>query len=982
MLRLQTFGSAFLTGPTGEPIAGAAPQRRTLALLAALAVAGEGGSSRDKLVGLLWPEVDAERARHSLTQALYTARKAVQIDDLFVVGADIRLNEARITSDVREFEAALAAGNLQRAVELYRGPFLDGFFVSGSPEFERWSSAQRERLAGRAADALERLATSAEGSGDYRSAIEWRKRFCTLFPYDSGAALKLMTAMAKAGDRAGALQHAQAHAALLRAELDIEPDAVVEAFASKLRDPVEWTPDEPLLPKPAGRLTSDMETVEPVRVALASRSDNATPVGVWVPTARTRRWARVAATVSVAAVLVVAGIVAGRIGRPAPITLESLAPRQRVVVAPFRVAGAAPGLEYLRDGMVELLSTRLADDTAARSVDAGAVLTAWQVSGLSSAVASPRDTMVALAARLGAERLVVGSVVGTPVRLVINATVFQVPSGATVGEASVSGPADSLTTLIDDLAGRLLVADAGEEERLASYTSGSLPALRAFLAGQSAFRRNDFAAALRWYDAALRRDSTFALAALYRALAADEMNDEGQLRAAVSLGWASRSALSDRDQSMLLAFAGPRYPAPSTSAELTAAWQRVVDLAPASAEAWALFGARLLHDGGTAGVSANLARAANAYQRAISSNPDYVPAWRALIQLGASPPEATAPPAESSDSSPAQREAAARIAPFIRWREAVGTDDTAKVQVFRESLSRFGPSTLRAIARASQFDSVTTDDGTRALAALRRRATRPSELAELALAEHSLAMNRGRPSEALAATLRLQRLLPGSHASLRLRLLDRLYAEGDSAAADAAARELASVTGPAAASSATTSAIWLADACVLAQWRLAHGDTAGVRAAVAALASARDVAGPPLLVTATPNVCALLLDASLAVATAAPDAGLRLARLDSLAFTPQVAGDAIAYAPLLLARLHQRLGNASGALQALRKRAYMSGWPRYLATSVREEGRLAAASGDSTAARAAYVRYLAMRSDAEPSLAEELEEVRRLVGDR
>jgi DNA-binding SARP family transcriptional activator len=981
VLRFQTFGSAFLTGPSGEPIAGAAPQRRTLALLAALAVAGESGASRDKLIGLLWPEVDAERARHSLTQALYTARKSVQVDDLFVVGADIRLNDARITSDVREFESALAAGDLQRAAELYRGPFLDGFFVSGSPEFERWSSAQRERLANRARDALDRLATAAESSGDYRSAIEWRKRLSMLFPFDSGVAVKLMTAMAKAGDRAGALQHAQAHATLLRDELDLEPDAVVEALAAKLRAPVQWTPDE-TIPEVAAHMTMEAGAVGSVRVSLASPDASSAPVRVWIPTSRARRWGRVAATISLAAVLIVVGTVAGRLGRPKRVALDKLAPRQRVVVAPFRVAGAAPGLEYLRDGMVELLSTRLADDTAARSVDAGAVLTAWQVSGLSSAVASPRDTVVALAARLGAERLVMGNVVGTPARLVINATVSHVPSGATVGEATVSGPVDSLTTLIDRLAGRLLVADAGEEERLATSTTGSLPALRAFLAGQSSFRRNDFASALQWYDVALRRDSTFALAALYRALAADELNDEAQLRAAVSLGWAGRAALSDRDRSMLLAFAGPRYPAPSTSAELAAAWQRVVDLAPGSAEAWALLGARLLHDGGAAGVSVHLARATNAYQRAISSNPDYVPAWRALIQLGASPPETIGPPAESLDSSPAQREAAARITPFIRWREAARTDDTAKVQVFRESLPRFGPMALRAIARASQFDSTATDDGVRALAALRKRATRPSELADLALAEHSLAMNRGRPSEALAAAIRLQRVLPGSHASLRLRLLDRLYAEGDSAAADAAARDLASVTGPAAASSATSSAIWLADACVLAQWRLAHGDTAGARTAVTALMSARDVTGPPLLVSTAPNVCALLLDASLAVAASAADARARVARLDSLVLTPQVAGDAIAYGPLLIARLHERLGNTSAALGAVRRRVYLSGWPRYLATLVREEGRLAAASGDSATARAAYTRYLSMRADAEEALSEDLEEARRFVGDR
>jgi len=74
MIRLRTFGGAVLYAEDGTPMGGAAARRRTLGLLSVLAVAGDAGLSRDKLVGLFWPDVEARRARHSLTQALYVAR--------------------------------------------------------------------------------------------------------------------------------------------------------------------------------------------------------------------------------------------------------------------------------------------------------------------------------------------------------------------------------------------------------------------------------------------------------------------------------------------------------------------------------------------------------------------------------------------------------------------------------------------------------------------------------------------------------------------------------------------------------------------------------------------------------------------------------------------------------------------------------------------------------------------------------------------
>jgi serine/threonine-protein kinase len=131
----------------GQPLSGAATQRRLLALLSVLAAAGDAGLSRDKLVGLLWPDVEPERARHSLTQSLYSARRALRDDDLFdVSAASVRLDATRITSDVAEFQLSLDRNELERAVELYEGPFLDGFFVTGAPEFETWSATQRTRL--------------------------------------------------------------------------------------------------------------------------------------------------------------------------------------------------------------------------------------------------------------------------------------------------------------------------------------------------------------------------------------------------------------------------------------------------------------------------------------------------------------------------------------------------------------------------------------------------------------------------------------------------------------------------------------------------------------------------------------------------------------------------------------------------------------------------------------------------------------------
>ena len=117
----------------------------------------------------------------------------------------------------------------------YHGPFLAGFHLSGGEEFERWVDGERARLGRMYAQALEQLAEQPAQAGELTKAVEWWSRLAREGPYNSRIALRYMRALEGAGDRAGALRHATAHADLLRAELDAVPEREVVALAERLR---------------------------------------------------------------------------------------------------------------------------------------------------------------------------------------------------------------------------------------------------------------------------------------------------------------------------------------------------------------------------------------------------------------------------------------------------------------------------------------------------------------------------------------------------------------------------------------------------------------------------------------------------------------------------------------------------------------------------------------------------------------------------
>jgi serine/threonine-protein kinase len=205
-----------------------------MALLAYLAVAGP-AARRDKLLSLFWPESDEAHARASLNQALYVLRRVLGQEAFTANGnGEISLNERAISCDVVAFEAALAEGDFEKALALYKGDLLDGFFIGGAPGFERWVDEERERLRQHAADAAWSLAEALASAGRTIEAERWARRAADLLPADEAVVRRLMVFLNRLGDRAAAISAYEAYVWRLAQEYELQASPETQLLAASI----------------------------------------------------------------------------------------------------------------------------------------------------------------------------------------------------------------------------------------------------------------------------------------------------------------------------------------------------------------------------------------------------------------------------------------------------------------------------------------------------------------------------------------------------------------------------------------------------------------------------------------------------------------------------------------------------------------------------------------------------------------------------
>ena len=609
MLFLKTFGGLSVD-VDGTPGTGAGQQRKTLALLALLAVAGRRGLSRDKVSAFLWPDGDTEHARNLLKQACYALRRDLRAPELFLGAVELRLNPEVITSDIGTLEDALACGDPARAVAVYAGPFLDGFYLGGAAEFERWVEAERERLAKRASQTLESLATMAGAAGDGRAAVKWWRRLTEVDPFSAQAALGLMRTLDDIGERAEAVEHGLQYEAIVRRELGVEPATDVTALIHGLRRATN----------PGPRTTARNYRITPPKPA---------PAEMLV---RRRRipWRLVLAAALTA---VVGGLVVAESRTPRSLDADLVA------VAPFDLLGRHSDSVW-SEGLMRLLSVKLDGAGPLHTVPPTTVVQGWR--GRADQVGG-----TILGRKVGAGLAVVGTVTEEgDDSMIVHATLVDVERGKPLQEVVERDAIRHFDRLADSVAIGLLQGLGSVRPiravKLSSIGSASLLALKAFLQGDQFYRRGEMDSAFRSYDRAVRDDPQFALAVNRRGRALSWTRGWFNESAEADLLAASRlnKGLGTRDSLLLTA--------QSLGVEVghlirdDAGWwtltQRLFDMLklatvqyPKDPEFWYELGiARLFYE---KSLGATYQDALDAFDRAIALDSAFAPAYLLPIEL-------------------------------------------------------------------------------------------------------------------------------------------------------------------------------------------------------------------------------------------------------------------------------------------------------------------------------------------------------------
>jgi DNA-binding SARP family transcriptional activator/TolB-like protein len=469
-----------------------AAQRKSLALLALLAVAGPRGMSRDALIAYVWPESDTERARGALRQTLHAMRPRVGDVELLVGTSELRLNSEVVSSDVAHFTDCLARGALAEAVSAYGGPFLDGYHLSGAPTFEQWVSEQRSRLERDFASALERLALDAAARGEFAEAVSHWHRLAATEPLNGRVAVGLMRALAAAGDPAAALRYASSHETLLREELESAPDPAVVALAAQLRSQPEALRQAP--PSPAASLANGDMAADEALMPRAAGSE------IVAKTSRATLFAR-----GLFAVVVALGawLAFAHPWRPAA------ASTPRLLIAPFENLTGDARLDHIGRMAADRLALAVAQVGSIDVVPSMTVLMTMRDTTGGSAVRLRR-----LSDATHADLLVSGTVVLRGDSLVLQAQVTDVRTGKAVATLDpATGSASDPIAIVDVLGDRLLGALGNRDRGLAILPQGTrapkYAAYRELAAGFEQFVHGDNVGSRPYFERAIAIDSNY-----------------------------------------------------------------------------------------------------------------------------------------------------------------------------------------------------------------------------------------------------------------------------------------------------------------------------------------------------------------------------------------------------------------------------------------------------------------------------------------
>jgi serine/threonine-protein kinase len=256
MIEFHVLGSLGLQGPDGDGILSVLAQPKRTAILAYLAVASPRGfHRRDTIAGLFWPDADQEHARASLRKAVHHLRGSLGEGLVLNRGdEEIGLDWGQFSCDAIRFQEAMDEEDREGALEIYRGDFLSGFFMSGCPDFERWMDGERTRFRELAAGAAWGLARHNLAAGRIVDGERMGQRALSHVCTDESEARRFIEALTEAGDRAAAVRFSERFEQVLWDTLELKPSSETKALVENIREGTSPSPapsrGAPFMPGP------------------------------------------------------------------------------------------------------------------------------------------------------------------------------------------------------------------------------------------------------------------------------------------------------------------------------------------------------------------------------------------------------------------------------------------------------------------------------------------------------------------------------------------------------------------------------------------------------------------------------------------------------------------------------------------------------------------------------------------------------------
>jgi predicted ATPase/DNA-binding SARP family transcriptional activator len=249
-LRMEFLGG-FRVSLDGTPIT-TFESSKVRALLAYLAIEAQRPHPRESLAALLWPDWPNRAALSNLRYALSNLRKVIgdRTADppfLLISREAIQFNlESDHWLDVAEFTRLAGSqdvGDLEKAICLYKGEFLEGFSVSEAIPFEDWARLKCEQLHRACREMLHYLAEMLENRREYDRALTYARRQVESEAWDESAQRQLMRLLAQSGRRGEALNQFERLKVLLGEELGVVPEVETIHLHQQIKTGETLVPD-------------------------------------------------------------------------------------------------------------------------------------------------------------------------------------------------------------------------------------------------------------------------------------------------------------------------------------------------------------------------------------------------------------------------------------------------------------------------------------------------------------------------------------------------------------------------------------------------------------------------------------------------------------------------------------------------------------------------------------------------------------------